>query len=456
MKDLEITLEANSPEASEALKLKFCEVLYYHTFNKLVKDINQKISSKESISNYISLVDIPGSQQFNSNYFDQFCVNFSNDQLTYLNNDVFFKKEQEIYVKERIDWKYIDFGVNEKYYEDQSKFMEEIETNSKVTIQKRVNNMNEFEILHSTGTVKYQFNNSWFNSNVIQFISNIKSENLVIDKILNDMNYKIIVTKEIKKKLSDLWSIMQSTRLQKVLCFIPNEIQKPGIIEPRLLFKQVELNNILQTIKMTRKGYIDHFSHSNFVKRYFMLAPSEFLEEEDELDAQCKLILRDCGFLNTKQYKLGKNSVLLRYSQIYILEELRAEKIFETIIQLQSIARMTLAKKELEKLKIKNEMEKEEKLLERMDTVKMVPSSNSTSKKQTLSSIMNALKTGKGQPEDFDDIPTNPNASFRMKSATIKGGKLAPEKEKKNVVNDSQFQALQEQYDRTRKINAKK
>eukprot|EP01080_Neovahlkampfia_damariscottae_P009504 gene9504-1710_t len=470
--ELEIAIKGKSSMASQELTLKFTEVLYYHTFNRLVKEINQKISSKEKITNYISIVDIPGNQKFNDNYFDQFLVNYSNDKLNHLNNEVFFKKEQEIYVKERIDWKYTDFGVKENYIENESKFLDEIELNEIDKIEKRflkeeVKTINEkIKIEHFQEKVVYDFDKVWFNANLIQFISNIKSKSVLIDKIVNDMNYKIILTQEIKKKISELWSIMQSTRLQKVLCFVPNEILKPSIIEPKLLLKQIKLNNILQNIKMTRKGYIDHFEHSDFIKRYFMLTSSEFLEEEDELSAQCKLILRNCGFLNTKQYKIGKNLVLLRYSQNFILEELRAERIHEIIIELQAISRYTLARKQLEKLKLENEkkqIEEEEKALNRIGTVKFsrdASTISAISRKQTLSSIMHALKTGKQGPEDDSFLPTSPNQSFRMSSQTIKGTKsFMMDKEKKTTsqaskTNDQQTQVLQENYDRTRKFNA--
>eukprot|EP01080_Neovahlkampfia_damariscottae_P011014 gene11014-3720_t len=327
-------------------KTNFIQVLYYQMFNQLIFDINQKLAPKDTITNYISIIDIPGYQNFETNHFDQFCINFSNDQLKHLNYDIFFKKEQEIYVKERIDWKYIDFGINESFTKNQNDLIKSIEGEIEAKTNKTI------DIEHSFGKLTYDFDN-WNHLNLLQFKSEMKSENKLINKILSNMKNETKLTAEIQNKLSALFSIMQSTRFQQVLCLIPNELQKPSIIDSNSILKQIDMNNILQIIKMTRKGYIDHFNHSDFLKRYFMLSSKvEKSSNDDDEISECKDILKGC--LGAKQFKFGKELVLLKYAQVFLLEEMRAKRILEVIIELQAISRMTLEQKKFIEMKQKS------------------------------------------------------------------------------------------------------
>ena len=77
-------------------------------------------------------------------------------------------------------------------------------------------------------------------------------------------------------------------------------------------------------------------------------------ESDDNFDVfECKGILKN---LSSKQYRVGKELVLLKYGQVFQLEELRAERIMEVIIELQAISRMTLIQKEVLEMKIKTQV----------------------------------------------------------------------------------------------------
>lgn len=61
----------------------------------------------------IGILDIYGFEEFKTNDFEQFCINFANEKLQQHFNRHVFKVEQEVYKKEEIDWSYIEFVDNQ-------------------------------------------------------------------------------------------------------------------------------------------------------------------------------------------------------------------------------------------------------------------------------------------------------------------------------------------------------
>jgi myosin protein heavy chain len=82
-------------------------------FDWIVRRVNQTLAAKQTIKNFIGVLDIAGFEIFgDNNFFDQLCINFTNEKLQQFFNHHMFKREQEEYMRERIEWKYIDFGLD--------------------------------------------------------------------------------------------------------------------------------------------------------------------------------------------------------------------------------------------------------------------------------------------------------------------------------------------------------
>ncbi|ELW67190.1 Myosin-IXb [Tupaia chinensis] len=91
--------------------------LYSALFDWIVLRINHALLNKKDMEEAVSclsigVLDIFGFEDFERNSFEQFCINYANEQLQYYFNQHIFKLEQEEYQGEGISWHNIDYTDN--------------------------------------------------------------------------------------------------------------------------------------------------------------------------------------------------------------------------------------------------------------------------------------------------------------------------------------------------------
>ncbi|XP_061832199.1 unconventional myosin-IXb isoform X6 [Nerophis lumbriciformis] len=104
---------------SEAITARdsMAKSLYSALFDWIVLRINHALLNKrdmeESVPRLsIGVLDIFGFEDFQTNSFEQFCINYANEQLQYYFNHHIFNLEQEEYQAEGITWHNIDYTDN--------------------------------------------------------------------------------------------------------------------------------------------------------------------------------------------------------------------------------------------------------------------------------------------------------------------------------------------------------
>lgn len=109
----EVILKPMSVEEAHAARDALAKHIYAELFNWIVLVINKALESDVPKHKFIGVLDIYGFETFETNSFEQFCINYANEKLQQQFNLHVFKLEQEEYIREGIEWKMIDFYDNQ-------------------------------------------------------------------------------------------------------------------------------------------------------------------------------------------------------------------------------------------------------------------------------------------------------------------------------------------------------
>jgi myosin-6 len=106
------SLKGKTVKEGEFGRDALAKALYSKLFDWIVARVNLCFPFDRS-ETFIGVLDIAGFEYFQVNSFEQFSINYCNEKLQQFFNERTLKDEQELYVKESIKFKQVEFVDNQ-------------------------------------------------------------------------------------------------------------------------------------------------------------------------------------------------------------------------------------------------------------------------------------------------------------------------------------------------------
>ncbi|EEC47670.1 predicted protein, partial [Phaeodactylum tricornutum CCAP 1055/1] len=369
-----LTIE-ESTKALEAL----IKAVYGAMFDFIVETVNESIVDERATDGTASIgvLDIFGFETFETNSFEQLCINYTNEALQQQFNKYVFKLEQQEYEKEGIMWKFISFPDNQdvldlidKKHTGVLALLDEQcilprSTDEKYTrylygrcdnhprfnasSAQRVDHL--FSIEHYAGYVEYN-TDSWIEKNKDQLPAAssdlLKSSTF---EFINEIQKFVrseeragrgtVATKSVSSQFSTQLRILRArideTVPHYIRCLKPNDELASDYFEPKNVVEQLRCGGVLEAVRVSRAGYPTRYPHEVFLARYYILGdqrdetPQKSVSEFESLDFASR-----CAVAGLQ---LGRTKVFLRREAFDRIEGMRSDKFHFAASLIQKVVR---------------------------------------------------------------------------------------------------------------------
>ncbi|KAL2259126.1 hypothetical protein VTK26DRAFT_7319 [Humicola hyalothermophila] len=371
--------------------------IYSSLFDWLVEIINRSLATEEvlnRVNSFIGVLDIYGFEHFAKNSFEQFCINYANEKLQQEFNQHVFKLEQEEYLKEKIDWTFIDFADNQpcidliegklgilSLLDEESRlpmgsdeqFVTKLHHNyagDKHKFYKKPRfGKSAFTVCHYAIDVTYESegfieknrdtvpdehmailraSTNRFLTAVLEAASQVREKDVASAssnavkpaagrRIGVAVNRKPTLGGIFKSSLIELMNTINSTDVHYIRCIKPNEAKEAWKFEGPMVLSQLRACGVLETVRISCAGYPTRWTYEEFALRYYMLVHSSQWTSEIREMANA-ILTKALGTTTTKgmdKYQLGLTKIFFRAGMLAFLENLRTNRLNECAILIQ-------------------------------------------------------------------------------------------------------------------------
>ncbi|XP_028183535.1 myosin-11-like isoform X1 [Glycine soja] len=362
----EIIKRSLDPLGATVSRDGLAKTLYSRLFDWLVQKINISIGQDPSSKCLIGVLDIYGFENFQTNSFEQFCINFTNEKLQQHFNQHVFKMEQEEYTKEGIDWSYLEFVDNQDVldliekkpggiialldeacmfpkstHETFSQKLYQTFKDHKRFIKPKLAR-SDFSVVHYAGEVQYQSeqfldknkdyvvpeHQDMLSASKCSFVSGLFAP--LSEETAKSAKFSSIGSR-FKLQLQQLMDALNLTEPHYIRCIKPNSLLKPFIFENMNVIQQLRSGGVLEAVRIKCAGFPTHWTFHDFLTRLGILAP-EVLQGNFEEKDSCKKILEKIGLTG---YQIGETQIFLRAGQMAELDARRAFLLSNSAIVIQ-------------------------------------------------------------------------------------------------------------------------
>ncbi|KAG5519763.1 hypothetical protein PMAC_000036 [Pneumocystis sp. 'macacae'] len=321
-----------SQKQAIAVRDSVSKFLYSSLFDWLINSINHTLKTKDTIEikSFIGVLDIYGFEHFDKNSFEQFCINYANEKLQQEFTHHVFKLEQEEYMKEEINWTFIDFSDNQPcidLIESRIGILSLLDE-SEGFIEKNRDTISD-DLLNVINLTT----NNFVKEIIASFlISQEKESQSYSVKPTNILLRKPTLGSIFKSSLIDLMDTINSTNVHYIRCIKPNDEKVSWKFEPKLVLSQLRACGVLETIRISSAGFPGRWSFEEFATRYYMLIHSSFWNN-DIKDLSMEILKKTIHDPN--KYQIGLTKIFFRAGMLAYFEHLRINRLNECAILIQ-------------------------------------------------------------------------------------------------------------------------
>ncbi|KJE94586.1 myosin-Va [Capsaspora owczarzaki ATCC 30864] len=386
----------------------FSKLLYATLFDWVVARVNTSLKDTSVAATtraFIGILDIYGFESFQLNSFEQFCINYANENLQQQFNRHVFKLEQEEYVREEIAWSFIGFVDNQPcldLIEAKMGILDLLEEECKLPngtddnfVQKLITAHKQhaffvvpkigkgvFTVKHYAHSVTYSVENfieknrdkiadellAIVRSSSVPFLSMLFSEERVAaaaaaastalkgtEKGRSNASKLSTVGSQFRASLAVLMDTIYHTNTHYVRCIKPNMAKEPFVFDRIHVLEQLRACGVLETIRISAAGYPSKMTYAEFRERYRpFLTRQQAVNNKANLEVAkireaCSLILNST--FDAEQFQLGKTKIFLRAGKLAVLERRRERRLAECAVKIQSNFRRFVAVKRYRKIR---------------------------------------------------------------------------------------------------------
>ncbi|XP_049743897.1 unconventional myosin-VIIb [Elephas maximus indicus] len=375
----------------------FVKGIYGHLFLWVVKKINAAIFTPPSqdpkhVRRAIGLLDIFGFENFQSNSFEQLCINLANEHLQQFFVQHVFTMEQEEYREEHIAWDYIHYTDNRhtldllalkpmsiiSLLDEESRFpqgtditmlqkLKSVHAHNKAFLQPKTIHDVRFGIAHFAGEVYYETegflekNRDVLSTDILALV--YSSNNKFLKEIfkleatetklgrgtINRASGQLFKTAEAKRpptlagqfkqSLDQLMKILTTCQPYFIRCIKPNEYKKPLLFDRELCLQQLRYSGMMETVQIRKSGFPIRYTFEEFSQRFQVLLPSAMRMQLRDKFQQMTLCIADMWLKTDKDWKMGKTKIFLKDHQDTLLEIQRSQALDAAALSIQRVLR---------------------------------------------------------------------------------------------------------------------
>ncbi|BGP38773.1 class II myosin [Rhodotorula kratochvilovae] len=350
-----------NPAQAASVRDALSKAIYNNLFEWIVDRVNVSMRAKQPGQTIIGVLDIYGFEIFDTNQFEQLCINYVNEKLQQIFIQLTLKTEQEEYVREQIKWTPIDYFNNKIVCDlieekrppglfaalnDACATAHADPAAADNSFSQRMGGINnpqfeprgsKFLVKHYAGDVMYTVagmtdkNKDVLLKDLLDLVGS--SGNQFLQTLFPDRpdpdSKKRPPTAGDKIKFSANALVEKLMRSQPhyIRTIKPNQNRSPSEYDTKAILHQIKYLGLQENIRVRRAGFAYRNTFEKMVERFYLLSPATSYAGDyiwaGDARTGCEQILKDTGIAR-EEWQMGTTKAFIKNPEtLFALESMR-------------------------------------------------------------------------------------------------------------------------------------